>query len=351
MSNPHRPEKRSVLVTGAGFSRAFLPDSPLLVDDFGADDLAAKVKGLSKASRLLDWERGQHREGFIDIERLMTRLHSLMPYDDDQGATDEYRFLLSELMDHFLTRLKRVRAQSKPHDSLANVARHCVDNHVDCITFNYDDVLDEVLAGNLLERRSGWHPDGGYGFYCQDSIGTIGAHWNADIGDPTPMLLLKLHGSINWRPRKGYTEPYVLDAITHHEQWPRDDQRKSQRRELVERHLESSPLITPPVLSKSGLVRQPVLRLIWALAYEKLAKAHRVTFVGYSFPATDMAAQTLFSEALRDIPRDAINVVNLARTEAEEKSITERYRSILGHIPDRQFDFSGALTWSKALIV
>ena len=299
----------------------------------------------------MDWERGQHREGFIDIERLMTRLDSLMPYDDDQGATDEYRYLLSELVDNFLERLKCVRAQSKLHDSLGSVARHCVKNGVDCITFNYDDVLDEVLAGNILERRSGWHPDGGYGFYCRDSIGTIGGHWDANIGDPTPLLLLKLHGSINWWPRKGYTEPYVLDAITHHEQWPRDDQQKSQKRELVERHLESNPLIAPPVLSKSGLVRQPVLRVVWALAYEMLAKAHNVTFVGYSFPATDMAAQTLFSEALRDIPRDAINIVNLARTEAEEKSIMERYRRILGRISDRQFDFSGALEWSRKLNV
>ena len=70
-----------------------------MVDDFGADDLAAKVKGLSRASRLLDWERDQHLEGFINVERLMTRLDSLMPYDDDHGATDEYRFLLSALMD------------------------------------------------------------------------------------------------------------------------------------------------------------------------------------------------------------------------------------------------------------
>ena len=320
-----------------------------MVDDFGADDLAAKVKGLSRASRLLDWERDHHLEGFINVERLMTRLDSLMPYDDDQGATDEYRFLLSALMDNFLKRLNRVRTQTRAHGSLGNVARHCVENRVDCITFNYDDVLDEVLAGESLERRSGWHPDGGYGFYCRDSIGTIRDIWDADVGEPTPMLLLKLHGSINWWPRKGYAEPYVLDAITHHEQWPRDDQRKLEDRELVERHLESKPMIAPPVLSKSSLVRQPLLRLVWTLAYEKLAKAHSVTFLGYSFPVTDIAAQTLFAEALRDIPRNQINVVNLAETENEKSQIVERYRSILGRIPDRQFDFRGALKWSQNL--
>ena len=120
-----------MLVTGAGFTRAFLPDSPLLVDDFGAEDLAAKVIGLPKASRVLDWERNQHSEGFINIERLMTRLDSLMPYDEDQGATEEYRFLLSVLMDSFLERLRRVRKGSKPNEALERVARYCVNQRVD----------------------------------------------------------------------------------------------------------------------------------------------------------------------------------------------------------------------------
>ena len=51
--------------------------------DFGAEDLAARINGLPKASRVLDWERNLHEQGFINIERLMTRLDSLMPYDED----------------------------------------------------------------------------------------------------------------------------------------------------------------------------------------------------------------------------------------------------------------------------
>ena len=76
MSLPKFPDKGSVLVTGAGFTRAFLPESPLMEDDFGAADLAERVKGLPRASQLLDWERSRHRDGFINIERLMTRLDS-----------------------------------------------------------------------------------------------------------------------------------------------------------------------------------------------------------------------------------------------------------------------------------
>ena len=320
-----------------------------MVDDFGAEELAAKVQGLPNASRLLDWERNQNSQGFINIERLMTRLDSLMPYDEDQGATEEYRFLLAELMDSFLDRLRRARTETEPCGELANVARYCTENHVDCITFNYDDVLDQALAEATSGEEFPWHANGGYGFYCQDSKKTIGGHWDASIGKKTPMSVLKLHGSINWRPRRGSSEPHMLDSITHHEKWSKQNLLERRRWSLMERHLEPRPLIAPPVLSKSSLVRQPVLRLVWTLAYEMLQKAHSVTFVGYSFPSTDIAAQTLFSEALRDIPKSAISVVNFARKGADKNRIVERYRRILGRIPDQQFDFRGALTWSRTL--
>ena len=104
-------------VTGAGFTQAFLPDSPLMVDDFGAERLAAKVKGLPMASRLLDWERSRHREGFINVERLMTRLDSLMPYDEGHDAVGEYRLLKSGLMAGLLVRLKQARAKDRTMNS------------------------------------------------------------------------------------------------------------------------------------------------------------------------------------------------------------------------------------------
>ena len=48
--------RNRVVVTGAGFTRAFVPRAPLLVDDFNNDVLEDRVRGLPNASRLLDWE-------------------------------------------------------------------------------------------------------------------------------------------------------------------------------------------------------------------------------------------------------------------------------------------------------
>ena len=158
-----------MFVTGAGFTRAFVPDAPLLVDDFDNDGLVDRVRGLPNASRLLEWERNQHPDGFINI-------------------------------------------------------------------------------------------------------------------------------------------------------------------------------------SKSGLLTEPVLRLVWTLAFETLTTAKKVTFIGYSFPSTDLAARTLFSEALRDLPRENIRVVDLATEEADIVRFQSRYRGVLGEIPDDRFSFDGAGPWIRTLV-
>ena len=103
----------------------------------------------------------------------------------------------------------------------------------------------------------------------------------------------------------------------------------------------------PPVLSKSGLVEQPILRLVWHRAFKLLAKARRVAFLGYSFPTTDVAAQTIFQEALDDLPMNDVQVVNLAESAPDQQAVRERYRAVLGNIPEDCFDFRGVLEWSR----
>ena len=335
------PSRNHVVVTGAGFSRALVPGAPLLVDDFNNDVLEDKVRRLPYASRLLDWERSLHPTGHIDIERLMTRLDALMPYDYAEGAgnaANEYGFLLSELKRAFLDRLHEARKGEVHHEELKRFASFCEAHGCSCVTFNYDDFLDEALA-----LTGSWNPYWGYGFFCPSSLDTIASF--DELETYSALRLLKLHGSINWRPKLGYASPVAIDSITHHHDWAGISLRHPQ----VGGHLEPEPVMVPPVLSKFSLVEQPVLRLVWSQAFDCLATAHEVTFIGYSFPTTDMAARTLFSEALKDLPRDDINVVNLSRDESEAEMTRGRYRSVLGNIPDERFHFDGALEWIRGL--
>ncbi len=50
-----------------------------------------------------------------------------------------------------------------------------------------------------------WNPHWGYGFFCLSSL-DIGASSGA-LETRSILRLLKLHGSINWRPKLGYASP------------------------------------------------------------------------------------------------------------------------------------------------
>ncbi len=333
--------RKHVVVTGAGFTRALVPGAPLLIDDFSNNALKDKVSGLPYASRLLEWERNLHSNGHINIERLMTRLDALMPYDYAEkadNAANEYGFLLSELKRAFLDRLHEARDGEIYHAELEQFAKYCKNTGCCCITFNYDDFLDEALAGT-----GNWNPNRGYGFFCQSSQDVV-ANLKSQITE-SELWLLKLHGSINWRPKLGYANPVAIDSITHHHDWSDTSSNYPQ----VSDHLEPEPVMVPPVLSKSSLVEQPVLRLVWSHAFANLETAQEVTFIGYSFPTTDMAARTLFSEALKDLPRNDINVVNLNHDHSEMVNTRNRYRSVLGDIPNERFQWGGAREWIRNL--
>ena len=342
MTSPGRP--RRVYVTGAGFTRAFVRSAPLLVGNFENDRLVDAVRNVPAASRLLEAERNRHPDGFIDIERLMTRLHELMPYDNRHGSTHEFAFLLAELKRAFLRTIQQALdgVEVRPESDVVAFARHCANTNATCITFNYDDLLDAALT-----RAGKWDPDWGYGFFCRSSFDTV--HPGSDGSTPSDLLLLKLHGSVNWWPRLGYAKPFALDAIVHHQSWLHGWRSNLYGDALVARHLEPEPVIVPPVLSKSDLVAQPVLRLVWSLAYEHLSTAEAVTFIGYSFPATDTAARVLFAEALADLPPDAVTVVGLETDDVGVTALKARYRDVLGPVPDDCFFLDGALDWVQRL--
>ena len=116
----------------------------------------------------------------------------------------------------------------------------------------------------------------------------------------------------------------------------------------IEDHLEPEPVIVPPVLSKSAL-GEPVMRLVWSRALDVLERASDVTFVGYSFPETDLAARTLFDEGLEGLGRDRIRVVNKVESEQKRDDTKRRYELVFGNIPEENFLFEDALEWIRRL--
>ncbi len=340
---------QTVFVLGAGFTKAFLPDAPLMTDDYNGDALADNFKSFTYASHILELERARNKHGHINLERLMTRLHGSMPYDSERGANQEISLLLSELKRRFRERLEKAQKGVCHWEEIKKFASYCVQNKITCLTFNYDDLLDKALYQSTNGR---WHPDGGYGYFCRPSLKLV---HDADMFmDTAPMHLLKLHGSVNWRARRGAAQPYSVDAIMHHEEWHSSEYPWGVPfdRDAIKYHLEPEPFIVPPVLVKSALVEQPVLKLVWSLAYQALQNARQVYFVGYSLPVTDIAAGFLFRETIGHLQSSQIKVINYAREEDDVAKVEVRspYREIFPWITDDEFDFRGAREWLSGIV-
>lgn len=351
-------EEKEVFILGAGFTRAFAPEAPLLVWDCDKK-IDKKFDKFPLAKTILAFERSLSG-GRIDVERLMSRLYGGMPYDQYRNERGELNLLLLDVLDSFLKNLKEaVQNENCRKEELGFLAEYCVENSIDCITFNYDDLYDEMLWSVKEIHNTPttpikyWHPDGGYGFFCKPASSLVGGL--GQDKDSTSMLLLKLHGSINWRAALGNRKPYPAEALTHFESWYDNLKegsgigRSLQENKDIEQLLEINPLIVPPLHVKSALLEESVLRLIWFQAYESLESATRVTFIGYSLPRTDIASITLFREAIQS--ETNIKVVTFADSSEKRKDVREAYQKIFPSIdPKRDFEYGGALEWSKKLV-
>lgn len=353
--------ERSVFILGAGATKAFAPLAPLVEDDYGLTRLLDHFRGFPHARLLLENEQRLRTNGHINVEQFMTRLHGRMPYDNDDARVQQAH-LLSELTREFSRRVSLARVKNVLKEDLDGLARVILAHDVTCITFNYDDILDEalweesdrrlhgLLEGQINKRgKKYWHPDGGYGFFIRPSELTVKD--DLCFMDQTSMLLLKLHGSINWYPRSGEKQPYSIDAIYHHEDWyvsPRSPRFYPPNKDLIARHLEQDPFLIPPVLDKTTLGTEPVLKTVWSIAKDQLESTHNIYFIGYSMPATDLAGRFLFSETLGQKTHQ-IRVINLAKEENDREQIKIAYRRVFPTIEDTQFEFDGAIEWVKRI--
>jgi hypothetical protein len=339
---------KTVLVLGAGFTKAFFPRAPLLVDYYNLEALGKNYKGFWHVRQILRSELERRKDGRVDIERLLTRLHGGMPYDP-RGETYQHEPIIHDLIEAILMRILRAKQAEHFWTDLEPLAKYIVTHGLDVITFNYDDTLDRamLLAGSFSGDKGSikWSPDRGYGFFCKSAIHEFLGGWS--VGPDPSSLLLKLHGSTNWRIRLGAPKPYALGSILHYEDWPKYTRTEGEAD--VESHLEPTPFVVPPVLVKSDLSQEPLLRLVWARAKEKLEEAEEVIFVGYSMPSTDVAGSFLFTESIK-LPKARIRIVNKAGTPTAKKAIREAYQRVFPDLKAKEFAFDGALRWARRFV-
>lgn len=174
------------------------------------------------------------------------------------------------------------------------------------ITFNYDTLLDDILR----EKVS---PQDLYFGRILDTESSIPA-----ARQTSAPLLLKLHGSTNWRCCKEdlhksihagvHDGPHHISAIWIDNNRPSPDS-------------DSRPLIVPPLPNKP-ITSVSILKYLWNKAYEYLYEADELYIAGYSLPATDTLAKAMFSSFVND----HIKKIHIADPDG---SMLNRWREVL----------------------
>lgn len=335
-----------VFVLGAGFTRSFDSQAPLLECDINIPYLLRKYKGFKEASRILEYVVND--KNLVNIETLMSRLYSGMPYDDDFLQNGQRQILYSDVKDLFLKQILSIKCESQKCLTLDNFARYVLKNKASCISFNYDELLDKTLfnssLGNVLDgitsKDTAWTPMQGYGFYIDSALSLTGNQISSFTKSTS--LLLKMHGSINWFPKRGYKDPYPMNAIVHMQDWW--PIKESPDIDILY-HYEHSPVVIPPVYDKNSLTGQPILRVIWSKAFELLREAETVIFIGYSLPSTDFVGSYLFRESLFKKSNKNIQIVSKGTSKENSEELKRRYKTILAQFTSKNFEFVDAAEW------
>ncbi len=288
---------RCVLFLGAGFSAPF--GLPVLKEFFekalNSESLSQDDKEFLTSLR----SRARSANAFLvgsnhDLEHILSialMAGRSLGIADPDPATDAYVRLcriLGLVFSQYDNAVKE-RDMAKQLRSLLGAESWPGNTKLDILTTNYDLTAELALATNGLAPTL---PVAWTTAYDQDSSQSLYSTRNH------PIVLHKLHGSINWELRDDRLLVFDHLAPAHHLTdrsmvsglWPRMLVRDGARPER--------PLIVPPSLYKA----QPhsVLDPMWSRARDALAQADRLAFIGFSFPDSDTYMKYFFADALTD---------------------------------------------------
>lgn len=201
-------------------------------------------------------------------------------------------------------------------------------NKCSFISLNYDILLDNALT--KLGDMDTSYIDLDYGIRFRNEN-----HRQNDILDNSEwyipreknVLLLKLHGSLNWiycptcnsikitPKRKG-----IMDIYTKSE--PCDSA-------FCKNTSEQRPIVVPPTFTKA--YDNPFLESIWLQAEHVLQSATRVYFIGYSMPEADIHIQYLLKKSLFRQEGDKTKII-IINPENKNCDVHTRYKRLFGEV-------------------
>lgn len=150
------------------------------------------------------------------------------------------------------------------------------------ITFNYDTLVDTPLIERNISLRKVYFDR----IVKNSDEGTRRTNSQKFIHP----LIIKLHGSANWRCKRENFDKMVLGTdINEDEKFVIYVSDKAPRPNDSE-----SPLIIPPIPNKP-ITRIGLFKYLWQTAFEYIHEAKEIVIVGYSCPRTDTLARAMFT--------------------------------------------------------
>lgn len=198
---------------------------------------------------------------------------------------------------------------SSPHKAIESPIHQKLTKYIfkgdTLVTFNYDTVIEESFLNADL-----WTPKGGYG----DNVHGHGFDWsrkwfntrNSSTNNKSDILLLKLHGSLNWDLYKNNNQVRIK---------PRPYVTRTNRG----RPVRDKVSILPPGWNKR-IDRNPFNEL-WRVTRLRLEKCKTLVVIGYSLPETDLLARALFNEVVRTRVARGSDLKQLHLVDPSDKSI------------------------------
>jgi hypothetical protein len=304
--------KNTIVVLGAGASRgvsyadecAF--PSPLDYDFFDLLQRLNPKSGDRKAVRsVLDKVATLPREYWRSFERafytlqlkayLSKKLELDGPYESDTRVVTDFALCV-----HALLREAHGRnTKCDYHEAILTP----LEGSDSVITFNYDLVVERSIRGIAKSRSAGF----GRWLYGFRTLST-----------PRKLpLLLKLHGSSNWRLNASATGDSDKQFEIRTKEWKDFDEAPGYTR-IAKTEIAGFPIFLP--FWDKRIERRPWVTL-WREALEKLRAAENVVVWGYSMPPTDVKAYLLFTLGLSGRP------LNLCVIDPKDET-RERWRNL-----------------------
>lgn len=318
-------ERSTLVILGAGATRgaSFVGSDELLAPPLDADFfqvLQMSATGRTAAGRaLIDHVRTVYGSGLnVGLETVFNNLDAARVFhstfnitkgrylEEPKRLIDALRLVLPALLG------ETIHGECEFHAALANTLR--VGDAV--ISLNYDCVMDAALRDH-----SGFRFDPDRGGYGVDVASGADAWRRSGRGRRAQgsILLLKLHGSLNWRgpalPLRLRSDPY---------------------REVAQ------GVIAPPLTNKP--VEDDPFREIWRQARVAVSRMRRLIMIGYSMPDADGLVRTLLATDLSPYLEDVLLI------DPSEKIRTKHINLFTRIAPSaRVFPFTSCAQFARTL--